>query len=54
VLAVLPPLVHGLQYFDIEFDQLEYRLHNALRFRGVLIVQHLTENGRYDLPRPSM
>src|SRR5438034_1059469 len=43
-----------LQFFDVEFHHFEHRLHDALRFRGVLVAQQLAQNGGYDLPKESI
>src|SRR6266446_5853541 len=43
--------ISSLQFFDVEFHHFQHGLHDALRFRGVLIAQQLAQNGGHDLPR---
>src|SRR5919109_2530420 len=42
--------VRPLQLCDVELLHLEHRGHHALRFFGVLVVQHLEQDCRHDLP----
>src|SRR5438552_10163442 len=46
-----PSLVGVLQSFDADLPHLEHRRHDAFRFFGVLVLQHLAQDGRNDLPR---
>jgi len=49
VLSLLA-LTSFLQSLDLDLAHLKYGLHHALRLRVVLIIQHVAEHRRNDLP----
>lgn len=48
--AALFSVISPLQAGDIDFVHLQDGLHDALRFFGILLLQHLAESGGDDLP----
>ena len=45
------PLISVFQRFDIDLFHLKHRVHDAFGFLGVLVVQHVKQDGWGDLPR---
>src|SRR3954470_5878161 len=50
----MPALVRVLQPLDIDLVHLQHGLHYPLGFFAILVLQHLAENTRYDLPREAI
>src|SRR5262245_4171065 len=45
------PVVSSLQFRDVDLFHLKHRVHDAFGLLGVLLVQHVNQDGWSDLPR---
>src|SRR5436309_11238416 len=45
------PAVSSLQFWNFDLLHLKHRFHDSFRFFGILVVQHVNQHSRGDLPR---